>query len=100
MTTTEVTPVTGVHPPLPTPMDGGAIDFESLERLVEHLDPHVDGLLYGGSISETTSLSVEERISVIEAVAADYSEELVRYIIRKKGHMARFAEAALEAEPA
>ena len=41
-----------------------------------------------------------ERPSVIAAVAADYSEELVRYVIRKKGYMARFAEAALEAEPA
>ena len=44
--------------------------------------------------------TLAERPSVIEAVAADYSEELVRYIIRKKGHMARFAEAALEAVPA
>ena len=44
--------------------------------------------------------TLAERPSVIEAVAADYSEELVRYIIRKKGHMARLAEAALEAEPA
>ncbi|HET9427531.1 MAG TPA: glutathione S-transferase family protein [Allosphingosinicella sp.] len=41
-----------------------------------------------------------KRPSVIDAVAPDYREELVRYILDKQGYMARLTEASLEAEPA
>lgn len=44
--------------------------------------------------------ALAERASVTGAVAADYPEELSRYVGYKGGYMARLAEAGLEAEPA
>lgn len=57
--------VTGLHPPLPTPMRDGGIDLASLDRMLGRLDPHVDGVLYGGSVSETASLALDERTAVL-----------------------------------
>ena len=44
--------------------------------------------------------ALAERPSVVDAVAADYGEALVRYVRDKGGHMAQLTEAAMEAEPA
>ena len=44
--------------------------------------------------------ALAERSSVRGAVAADYAEELIDFVIAKGGHMARLAEAALVTEPA
>jgi 4-hydroxy-tetrahydrodipicolinate synthase len=95
MTTTSA--LTGLHPPLATPMHNGAIDFDSLERELEHLSPYVHGVLYGGSISETTSLSVSERISVIERVAATLGPDRVSVSIADNSlvNRAMIAEAAM-----
>jgi 4-hydroxy-tetrahydrodipicolinate synthase len=62
--------LTGLIPPIPTPLRDGRLDEESLRRMIDRLGPHVDGVLYGGSISETTSLSVEERIATIRLTAS------------------------------
>lgn len=62
-------PITGLVPPIPTPMRGGEIDPESLRHLVQVLAPHVAGYLVGGSVGEHTSLTVEERLEVLRIVA-------------------------------
>jgi 4-hydroxy-tetrahydrodipicolinate synthase len=62
--------VTDLIPPIATPFYNGRIDFESLHRLLQYLDPVVSGFLVGGSVGEHPSLTVEERIALVRAVAA------------------------------
>jgi 4-hydroxy-tetrahydrodipicolinate synthase len=69
MTVTRGIKVTGLLPPIPTPFLDGRIDLESLQRLLDDLGDNVDGILVGGSVGETASLTVDERITVIETVA-------------------------------
>jgi len=54
---------TGVHTPIVTPFDNeGAIDYETLERLINfQLDNGVTGILPGGSTGEFYALSADER---------------------------------------
>jgi len=63
--------VTGLLPPIPTPFRDGQVDFASLQRLIEDLRGHVDGILVGGSVGETPSLTVAERIEVMRFVSAE-----------------------------
>jgi 4-hydroxy-tetrahydrodipicolinate synthase len=65
-----MTTLTGIMPPLPTPFLDGKLDLASLQRLLDHLAPHVDGVLIGGSTGETPSLSIEEREAVLRTVTA------------------------------
>jgi len=60
--------VTGFVPPIPTPLRGGALDTDSLRRLVRTLAPHVAGYLVGGSVGEHPSLTVEERLAALRVV--------------------------------
>lgn len=69
MSTAQRVAVTGLLPPIPTPFRDGRVDFESLRRLVDDLRGHVDGILVGGSVGETPSLTVSERIEVMRTVA-------------------------------
>lgn len=61
--------VTGLVPPIPTPMLNGEVDTDSLRRLVRALAPYVDGYLVGGSVGEYPSLTVEERLAALKEVA-------------------------------
>lgn len=61
--------VTGLIPPIPTPLANGEVDRDSLGRLVQALAPHVDGYLVGGSVGEHPSLTVEERLIALQVVA-------------------------------
>ncbi|THF76236.1 dihydrodipicolinate synthase family protein [Cohnella fermenti] len=74
----------GVYTALVTPMhEGGAIDHESLERLVRHLQAQgVKGFYVGGSTGEGFILSTEERRAVLETVvrAADGKSTLIAHI--------------------
>jgi 4-hydroxy-tetrahydrodipicolinate synthase len=70
--------VTGVLPPIPTPFRDGAVDLDSLKRLVDHLIATVDGFLVGGSTGEAASLTLEERETVIRTVASEVGKE--RYL--------------------
>src|SRR5690625_1921017 len=60
----------GVIPALPTPMkENGIIDYEGLEKLVDHvIDSGVHGILVGGSNGEYSLMSPEERKEVIKFV--------------------------------
>ena len=63
----------GTLPVLATPFtaDGGAVDGESLRRLVDYaVDSGADGLVYPGVASEVGELTFEERTAALETVAA------------------------------
>lgn len=62
--------VTGLVPPIPTPLRDGQLDATSLRRLVRSLAPYVNGYLVGGSVGEHPSLTVEERLASLQIVAA------------------------------
>lgn len=61
----------GIFTALVTPMhEGGIIDYDSLERLVEHQIRHgIAGFYVGGSTGEGFLMTSEERMKVLEAVA-------------------------------
>lgn len=62
----------GVFPPIPTPFfKNGEIDFETLERNTEYFlkDTPLTGLVVLGSNGEFSSLSLLERIQVLETVS-------------------------------
>jgi 4-hydroxy-tetrahydrodipicolinate synthase len=61
--------VTGLVPPIVTPMQDGEIDHDSLTRLLDYLADHVAGYLVGGSLGEVASLTIEERGGLVRAVA-------------------------------
>lgn len=88
--------VTGIHPPLPTPLQNGRIDLASLDRMLERLAPHVDGVLYGGSVSETASLTLDERVEVLERTVAALGGDRVSFSIADNSilNSQRLSEAA------
>lgn len=59
-------PITGSLPVIPTPFWHGKIDYESLERLLDHLVTESDGYTLGGSTGESVSLSFSERVSLMK----------------------------------
>jgi 4-hydroxy-tetrahydrodipicolinate synthase len=63
--------ITGLIPPIPTPLANGEVDVDSLGRLVQALAPYVDGYLVGGSVGEHPSLTVEERLTALQVVARE-----------------------------
>src|SRR5690348_10938986 len=92
--------VTGLVPPIPTPMLNGGVDTDSLGRLVRALAPYVDGYLVGGSVGEHPSLTVEERVATLQAVARhkDAHHRLVMSIgDNALPNVRRLSEAATEA---
>jgi 4-hydroxy-tetrahydrodipicolinate synthase len=60
-----VTKLTGFVPPIATPLRNGALDLESLGRLIDHLAGHVSGYLVGGSVGEVASLTRDERVALM-----------------------------------
>ncbi|MGH9327551.1 MAG: dihydrodipicolinate synthase family protein [Terriglobia bacterium] len=56
----------GSLPVVPTPFYKGRIDFESLLRLIHHLFPELEGFTLCGSTGESVSLSLAERIELME----------------------------------
>jgi 1-pyrroline-4-hydroxy-2-carboxylate deaminase len=71
------TRVTGFVPPIATPFRDGTLDLDSLRRILDDLAEHVSGVLVGGSVGEAASLTVEERVAVMRAVAAHLGPNLV-----------------------
>ena len=68
MNTTFKTPLSGIIPPLVTPLkDNETLDVESLERLIEHLiEGGVHGLFVLGTTGEEQSLSYDVRKQMIK----------------------------------
>jgi 4-hydroxy-tetrahydrodipicolinate synthase len=59
----------GSLPVIPTPFFENKIDYASLERLLDHLFPELDGYTLGGSTGEAVSLTFEERIELMRFAA-------------------------------
>jgi 4-hydroxy-tetrahydrodipicolinate synthase len=64
-----VTRLTGFVPPIATPFRDGALDLDSLARLMDQLAEHVSGYLVGGSVGEVPSLTLDERAALMRAAA-------------------------------
>ena len=60
----------GNIPTIATPMRDGAVDHECLRSLLAYIEPYVDGYLTCGSVGEGASLTLDERMAVMETVAA------------------------------
>ena len=60
--------VSGFVPPLVTPMSDGEVDHDSLKRVLDDIAEVVSGVLIGGSVGEIPSLTVEERIGLMQTV--------------------------------
>jgi len=57
----------GSYPPLVTPFRDGAVDYETYQRLVERqIAEGSHGLVVNGTTGEPSTLSVEERIKLVE----------------------------------
>ncbi len=56
----------GSLPVIPTPFNHGKIDFDSLVRLFDHIFPDLEGFTLCGSTGESVSLSLKERIELME----------------------------------
>jgi 4-hydroxy-tetrahydrodipicolinate synthase len=64
-----VTRLTGLVPPIATPMRDGSLDLPSFARQIDYLADHVSGYLVGGSVGEVSSLTLEERLSLMREAA-------------------------------
>ena len=58
--------ITGSIPVIPTPFFENRIDFSSLERLFSHIFPDLEGYTLCGSTGEVASLSLNERIELVQ----------------------------------
>lgn len=59
----------GSLPTIPTPFYNGRIDYDSLAKLFEFLFPELDGYTLCGSTGESVSLSLRERLELMEFAA-------------------------------
>ena len=59
-------PIAGVLPVIPTPFRDGRVDGASLRAMIERMLPSVDGYTLAGSTGESPSMTLEERLAVIE----------------------------------
>ena len=75
---THTSALAGNIPTIATPMRDGAVDHASLRSLLAYIDPHVDGYLTCGSVGEGASLTLAERIAVMETVTAFRQESANR----------------------
>jgi 4-hydroxy-tetrahydrodipicolinate synthase len=58
--------LSGSLPVVPTPFHQGKIDFDSLLKLFERVFPELEGCTLCGSTGESVSLSLEERLELME----------------------------------
>jgi 4-hydroxy-tetrahydrodipicolinate synthase len=56
----------GLIPPVITPFREARVDGESIERLVAHCAPYLDGMVVAGSTGEGPSMTFAERATTIE----------------------------------
>jgi 4-hydroxy-tetrahydrodipicolinate synthase len=59
----------GSLPVIPTPFFNGKIDYDSLLKLFDHLFPDLEGYTLCGSTGESVSLSLDERLELIQFAA-------------------------------
>lgn len=61
----------GTLPVIPTPLRDNKVDYESLERLLAHLFPALEGCTILGGTGECASLTLPERLEVTRFVLAN-----------------------------
>jgi len=61
--------ISGSLPVIPTPFHNNRIDFDGLLKLFDHLFPELDGYTLCGSTGEAASLTIEERIELMQFAA-------------------------------
>lgn len=62
--------MTGFIPPIATPFRDGALDIDSFKRMLDDLAGSVSGILLGGSVGETPSLTLQERLRLMRELAS------------------------------
>lgn len=62
--------IEGNIPVIPTPFLNGKLHLGDFDKLIDYTIEHLEGYVVGGSTGEAPSMSTEERIEVIEYVAA------------------------------
>ena len=68
----------GIWVPIVTPFHHGAIDFDGLRRLVNHLlEKGVDGIVVCGTTGEAAALGKQEQLAVLDAVLEQVAPERV-----------------------
>jgi 4-hydroxy-tetrahydrodipicolinate synthase len=95
--------VTGIFPPIPTPLVDGRLDLDSMRRLLDNLFASIDGVMLGGSLGEGASLSIPERETVIRTVADHFQGErslVVSISDNSLEHLKRLSSVAGECEAA
>lgn len=93
-------PLAGSLPVIPTPFYEGRIDYESLDRLLAFLQPHLEGYTIGGSTGESVSLTQEERIELTRYVCRNTPADravVVGITHTQLDEMVRLGQAAQEA---
>jgi len=90
--------VTGFVPPVATPFQGGRLDVDSLKRMLEYIAGSVSGVLLGGSVGETASLTIEERVTLMREAAAQSDGQFLAVSISDNvmEHSRRLSDAAGE----
>lgn len=68
--------LTGLWPPVVTPVRDGAIDVEGIDALVEHMADDLDGIMVTGSCGEGPSLSGSQRLDALRAFLRATNGEL------------------------
>jgi len=89
----------GSLPVIPTPFYHGKMDFDSILRLFAHIFPALEGLTLCGSTGESVSLSLEERIELMDfavrhvppdkAIVAGLTHTNLEEMIRLARHAAK-----------
>lgn len=59
--------LTGLWPPVVTPVRDGAVDIDGIAALVEHMADDLDGIVVTGSCGEGPSLSGSQRLEALRA---------------------------------
>jgi 4-hydroxy-tetrahydrodipicolinate synthase len=90
--------VTGFVPPVATPFRSGRLDIDSLKRMLEYIAGSVSGVLLGGSVGETASLTIEERVTLMREAAAHSDGQFLAVSISDNvmEHSRRLSDAAGE----
>jgi 4-hydroxy-tetrahydrodipicolinate synthase len=90
--------VTGFVPPVATPFRSGRLDLDSLKRMLEYIAGSVSGVLLGGSVGETASLTIEERVTLMREAAAHSNGQFLAVSISDNvmEHSRRLSDAAGE----
>jgi 4-hydroxy-tetrahydrodipicolinate synthase len=90
------TTFTGFVPPVATPFRDGRLDLDSFQRILDYIAGSIAGVLIGGSVGEAASLTLDERVSLMQHAAARADGRFLAVSISDNAieHTRRLSEAA------